>query len=82
MFRANQLRLWFSSLAYLFLCELRRVGLSGTDHDRAQCSTIRLHLLKVATSVTVSVRRILVRMPRSFPFWELWRRAVSALMLI
>jgi hypothetical protein len=81
MFRANQLRLWFSSLAYLFLCELRRVGLIGTDHDKAQCSTIRLHLLKVAASVVVSARRILVRLPRSFPFWELWRRAVSALAL-
>jgi len=81
MFRANQLRLWFSSLAYLLLCELRRVGLVGTDHDRAQCSTIRLHILKVAASVVVSARRILVRLPRSFPFWELWRRAVSALAL-
>jgi hypothetical protein len=79
MFRANQLRLWLSSLAYLFLCELRRVGLAGTDHDRAQCSTIRIHLLKVAATVVVSTRRILVRLPRSFPFWELWRSAISAL---
>jgi len=78
-FRANQLRLWFSSLAYLFLCELRRVGLAGTDHDRSQCSTIRLHLLKVAASVVFSTRRILIYLPRSFPFWELWRRTASAL---
>lgn len=65
----------------LFLCELRRVSLAGTDHDRAQCSTMRLHVLKVAASVVVSARRLLVRLPRSFPFWELWRRAVSALAL-
>jgi len=79
LFRANQLRLWLSSVAYLFLCELRRVALEGTDHDRAQCSTIRLHLLKVAASVVVSTRRVLVRLPRSFPFWELWKGALSTL---
>lgn len=79
MFRANQLRLWFSSVAYLFLCELRRIALAATDHDRSQCSTIRLHLLKVAASVAVSTRRILVRLPRSFPFWELWQSSFSAL---
>jgi len=78
-FRANQLRLWLSSLAYVFLCELRRVGLADTDHSRAQCSTIRLHMLKVAASVVVSSRRILVRLPWAFPFWELWRRAIVAL---
>lgn len=78
-FRANQLRLWLSSLAYLFLCELRRVGLPGTDHDRAQCSTIRLHLLKVAASITVSTRRIVVSLPRAFPFWELWKSVAAAL---
>ena len=79
MFRANQLRLWFSSIAYVFLCELRRVGLAGTDHARSQSSTIRIHLLKVAASVIVSTRRVLVRLPRSFPFWELWKQAISAL---
>ncbi len=79
MFRANQLRLWLSSVAYLFLCELRRVALAGTDHDHAQCSTIRLHLLKTAASVLVSTRRILVRLPHSFPFWDLWKSAFSTL---
>lgn len=79
MFRANQLRLWLSSLAYLFMLELRRVGLAGTDLDRAQCSTLRLHFLKVAASIVCSTRRILVHLPRSFPFWEEWRRMISAL---
>lgn len=79
LFRTNQLRLWLSSLAYLFLCEIRRIGLPGTDHDRAQCSTIRLHLLKVAASLVVSSRRVLVRLPRSFPFWDLWCTVAVAL---
>jgi len=73
-FRANQLRLWFSSMAYLFLSELRRIGLRGTDQAHFQCSTIRLKILKVAAGITVSVRRIVVSFPRSFPYWELWRR--------
>ena len=72
-FRANQLRLWLASLAYLFLAELRRVGLRGTEQAHAQGSTIRLKLLKVASSVTVSVRRVLLRFPRSYPYWDLWQ---------
>jgi len=76
-FRANQLRLWLSSLAYVMICELRRVGLAGTDHAHAQCSTIRLHVLKVAASIVVTTRRVLIRLPWAFPFWELWRRAMS-----
>ena len=79
MFRANEHRLWFSAIAYLILCQHRRVGLAGTDHARPQSSTIRVHLLKVAAAVIVSNQRILVRLPRSFPFWELWRQATSAL---
>ncbi len=35
--RANQLRLWFSSLAYMFLNELRRVGLRVTQMASATC---------------------------------------------
>lgn len=76
-FRANQLRLWLSSVAYLFLCELRRVGLADTDLAHAQCSTIRLKLLKVAASVVCSTRRILVRLPRAFPYWEPWTRVAQ-----
>jgi hypothetical protein len=72
-FRANQLRLWFSSMAYLFLSELRRIGLRGTEQAHSQCSTIRLRILKVAASVTVSVRRVVVCIPNAYPSWDLWR---------
>jgi hypothetical protein len=45
--RANQLRLWFASMAYVLLCALRRIGLHGTTLANATCGTIRLKLLKV-----------------------------------
>ena len=56
--RANQLRLWLSSLAYVLMCAVRRIGLAGTKLERATCGTIRLVLLKLGTRVTISVRRV------------------------
>ena len=46
--RANQLRLWFASMAYVLLCALRRIGLHKTEYAKATCGTIRLKLLKMA----------------------------------
>jgi len=56
--RANQLRLWLSSFAYVLMCAVRRIGLVGTDFERATSGTIRLQLLKIGALVTVSVRRV------------------------
>jgi hypothetical protein len=56
--RANQLRLWFASFAYVLVCALRRIGLAGTQLAAATCGTIRLKLLKIGAQVTVSVRRV------------------------
>ncbi len=56
--RANQLRLWLSSFAYVLMCAVRRIGLAGTVFERATCGTIRLQLLKIGALVTVSVRRV------------------------
>jgi len=70
--RANQIRLWFSSLAYVLLNALRRLGLSGTQMARARCDTIRLKLLKIGAAVRVSVRRVWVRLASSFPLKELF----------
>jgi hypothetical protein len=67
-FRANQLRLWFSSVAYVLLNELRRLGLKGTELERAQCWTIRNKLLKVGALVTISVRRVWVRYASGYPY--------------
>jgi hypothetical protein len=65
--RANQVRLYFSSFAYVLLNELRRIGLAGTDMARAQCGTIRLKLLKIGARVRVTVRRIWIAMSESWP---------------
>jgi len=72
-FRANQFRLWLSSIAYLFIVELRRKALQNTEFKHAQASTIRLKLFKVAVTVSISVRRVLLRVPRAFPYWDAWQ---------
>jgi hypothetical protein len=69
---SNQMRLWFSAFAYLLLERLRAWGLRGTALARANLGTIRLRLLKVAAAVTVSVRRIHVRLASAFPLKELF----------
>jgi hypothetical protein len=65
--RANQLRLWFTSFAYLLVCALRRIGLAHTQFATATCGTIRLKLLKIGALVRVSVRRIAVSMASACP---------------
>jgi hypothetical protein len=66
--RSNQLRLWFSSLAYTLMEVLRRLGLAGTKMSRCQCGTIRLRLFKIAARIRVSVRRVLVSMADGCPY--------------
>jgi Transposase DDE domain group 1 len=66
--RANQLRLWFASFAYVLLCALRRIGLKHTQFDRASCDTLRLKLLKIGALVRVSVRRIKFAMASACPY--------------
>lgn len=65
--RANQLRLWLSSLAYVLMCAVRRIGLAGTKLENATCGTIRLQLLKIGALVTLSVRRVKVGFASSCP---------------
>ncbi|NGO56198.1 IS1380 family transposase [Allomesorhizobium camelthorni] len=66
--RANQLRLWFASFAYVLICALRRLGLAHTRLAEATCGTIRLKLLKIGAQVRVSVRRIKVAMASACPY--------------
>ncbi len=66
--RANQLRLWFASMAYALLCALRRIGLAHTQFAEATCGTIRLALLKVGALVRVSVSRIKIAMASAHPY--------------
>jgi len=66
--RANQLRLWFASLAYVLLCALRRIGLAHTQFAEATCGSLRLKLLKIGALVTTSVRRIKLAMASGCPY--------------
>jgi hypothetical protein len=66
--RANQLRLWFASMAYVLLCALRRLGLRHTEFAEATCGTIRSKLLKIGAWVRVSVRRIKIAMASGCPY--------------
>jgi len=63
----NQLRLWFSSVAYVLMAELRRLGLAGTVLERAQCDTMRLKLLKIGARIRVTSRRVWVMLSSAYP---------------
>ena len=69
--RANQLRLYFSSFAYVLLHGLRRLGARGTELARAQCGTLRLKLLKVAVRVQITARRVWLSFPRAHPYADM-----------
>jgi Transposase DDE domain group 1 len=66
--RGNQVRLFFSSIAYVLLEALRRLGLVGTELAQAQCQTIRLKLLKIGALVRVTVRKVWVKLSSSSPY--------------
>ena len=70
--RANQLRLWFASFAYVLLCAVRRIVLHHTAFAKASCGTIRLKLLKIGAYVRVSVRRIKFAMASGYPTAAVW----------
>ena len=73
--RPNQLRLWFSSVAYVLMNELRRLGLQGTAMENAQCQTIRLKLLKIGALVRVTARQVWVSMTSACPYQEIFATA-------
>ena len=77
--RANQLRLWFASFAYVLICAVRRVGLAHTQFADATCSTIRLKLLKLAGLVRISARRIKFALASARPYADQWRLAAARL---
>jgi hypothetical protein len=69
---SNQLRLWMSSVAYLLVAAMRRLGLKGTEHERVQAGTIRTRLMKIGALITVSVRRVRIRLSESYPWQDLF----------
>ena len=66
--RANQLRLWFASFAYVLVDALRRLALKHTRLESATCGSIRLKLLKIGARVRISVRRILISVASAHPY--------------
>jgi Transposase DDE domain group 1 len=77
--RANQLRLYFSSLAYVLMQALRRLALAGTAWATAQVESIRLRLLKIAAELRLTARRIWVRYARAYPWKAIFAAACAAL---
>ena len=77
--RANQLRLYFSSLAYVLVEALRRVGLAGTEWAEYQVETIRLRLLKIAAQVRITARKIWIRYSKAYPWKNTFVAAWAAL---
>ena len=77
--RANQLRLWLSSLAYVLMEAVRRLALAGTELANATAGTIRLKLLKIGAVVTLSVRRIKLAFASACPMKGLFTLALARL---
>jgi hypothetical protein len=79
--RSNQLRLYFSSIAYILMHELRRIGLRRTELASAQCWTIRERLFKIGAVVIVSFRRIRLALSSACPAREVFVRCLQELRL-
>jgi hypothetical protein len=76
---SNQLRVYFSSIAYVLLQTLRRTALAGTELEKAQCGTIRLKLLKIGAQVRVTVRKVWISLSESYPYAALFARVLATL---
>jgi Transposase DDE domain group 1 len=72
--RANQMRLYLSTMAYVLVSGLRRLGLKGTELAQAQVSTIRTKLLKIGAQIRVTVRKVWVSMASSYPWQDLYQQ--------
>ena len=77
--RANELRLWFSSIAYTLMNALRRLGLKNTKMSKARCDTIRLKLLKIGAQVRITFRKVWVSMSQSCPYRHIFRQVYDNL---
>ena len=77
--KGNQLRLYFSALAYTLMEALRRLGLKGTEWAEAQVDTIRLKLLKIGALVRISVRRVVLQLSSPYPWKDQYAAVFHAL---
>jgi hypothetical protein len=76
---SNQLRLYFSSIAYVLMQTLRRMALPGTELAKAQCGTIRLKLLKIGAQVRVTVRKVWISLSGAYPYAALFTEVLATL---
>jgi hypothetical protein len=72
--RANQMRLYLSSMAYVLVSGFRRLGLQATELARAQVATIRTRLFKIGAQIRVTTRKIWVSMASSCPWQNLYQQ--------
>ncbi len=79
-FASNEVRLLFASFAQLLVERLRTIGLRGTALAEATAGTLRVQLLKIATHVTVSVRRVHVRLASAFARRDIFAAAHAHLL--
>jgi hypothetical protein len=63
----NQLRLIFSSMAYILIESMRRIALKDTELATAQCETIRLKLYKIGAIILRNTRRIRFLLSSNYP---------------
>lgn len=77
--RANQLRVYFAAAAYVLMQGLRRLGLKGTELERAQATTIRLRLLKIGARICITARKVWLSLSSSFPLQPLFQQVWMAL---
>ncbi len=76
---SNQVRLYFSSIAYVLLQTLRRIGLAGTSMSKAQCCTIRLKLLKIGAQIRITVRKVWIAFAEGYPYRDIFTQALLAI---
>jgi len=77
--RSNQIRLYFSTVAYQLVQALRRLGLAGTELAKAQCHTIRLKLLKIGAQIRVTARKVWISLSAGYPYVELFGQVYQRL---
>jgi hypothetical protein len=77
--RANQIRLYFSAVAYTLVQAIRALALRGTDLADARADTIRAKLFKIGARVEVTVRKVWIAFSSAYPFARTLVSAVSNL---
>ena len=82
LFVSNQMRLIFSSFAYILVQALQDKLLKGTEIAKAYAGTVRNHLFKIGAVITRNTRRVRIMMSSTYPRQELFQKVVRKLVPI